>query len=64
MHHYFLTLINWGAPLRTIQRLKAKWDEALSNFAFNFNLRRYTKDWLDTLPAKVGRCRMNLSNPR
>ena len=42
MDHYFLTLINGGGPLCTIQCLKAKCDEALSNFAFNFNLRRYT----------------------
>ena len=44
MDHYFLTLINEGAPLCTIQRLKAKCDEALSNFAFNFKLRRYNKE--------------------
>ena len=25
------------------QRLKLKYDELLSNFAFNFNLRRYTQ---------------------
>jgi hypothetical protein len=43
MDHYFLSLINGGGPLCTIQRLKAKYHEALSNFGFNFNLRRYTK---------------------
>jgi hypothetical protein len=43
MYQYFLTLINGGAPLCTSQRLKAKCDEALSNFASNFNLRRYSK---------------------
>ena len=43
MEHYFLTLIYGGGPLCIVQRLKAKCDEALSNFAFNFNLRRYTK---------------------
>jgi hypothetical protein len=42
MDHYFITLINGGSPLRTIQRLKAKCDETLSDFAFNFNLRCYT----------------------
>jgi len=42
MHHFFLTLINGGGPLCTIQRLKAKCDAALSNFAFNFKLRRYS----------------------
>jgi hypothetical protein len=44
MDHYFLTLINGGDPLCTIQRLKAKCDEALSTFAFKFNSRRYIKD--------------------
>jgi hypothetical protein len=43
MEHYFLTLINGGGPLCTIQRLKAKCDEALSSLALKFNLRRYTK---------------------
>ena len=43
MDHYSLTLINGGGPLCTIQRLKAKCDESLSNLAFKFNLRRYTK---------------------
>jgi len=41
MDHYFLTLINGGGALCTIQRLKATCDEALSNLALNFNLRRY-----------------------
>jgi len=41
MDHYFLTLINGGGPLCNIQRLKAECDEALSSFAFKFNLRRY-----------------------
>jgi hypothetical protein len=42
--HYFLTLINGEGPLckYSIQRLKAECDAALSNFAFNLNLRRYT----------------------
>jgi len=38
---FLLTLIHGVGPLCTIQRLKAKCDETLSNFAFNFNLRRY-----------------------
>jgi len=42
MDHYFLTLINGGGPLCAIQRLKPKCCESLSNFAFNFILRRYT----------------------
>jgi len=42
MDHDFPTLINGGCPLCTIQSLKAKCDEALSNFAFKFNLRWYT----------------------
>jgi len=41
--HYFLTLINGGAPLCTGQRLKARCDEALSDFGFSFNLGRYAK---------------------
>jgi hypothetical protein len=44
MDHYFLTLINRGGPLCTIQRLKANCDGALSNFAFNFNPHRYVKE--------------------
>jgi len=42
MDHVFLTLINGGGPLCTVQRLKAQCGEALSNFGFKFNLRRYT----------------------
>ena len=41
MDHYFLTLINGGGPLCTIQRLKLKFDKRLSNFAFKLNLRLY-----------------------
>jgi hypothetical protein len=44
MDQNFPTLINGGGPLCTIQRFKAKCDEALSNFAFTFSLRRYNKD--------------------
>jgi hypothetical protein len=36
-----MTLVNRGAPLCTIQRSKLKFDELLSNLAFQFNLRRY-----------------------
>jgi len=43
MDQYSLPLINGRGPLCTIQHLKAKCDEALSNFAFSFNLRRHTK---------------------
>jgi hypothetical protein len=43
MDRHFLTLINWGVPLCTIKRLKLKVDKLLSNLAFKFNLRRYTK---------------------
>jgi hypothetical protein len=42
MDHDFLTLINGGGPLCTLQRLKANCDEPLSSFAFSFNLRRYS----------------------
>jgi hypothetical protein len=48
------------------QRLNPKYDEPFSNFAFNFNLRRYSKDEaLDQLTVdvtkyrKVWRCRLN-----
>ena len=55
MDHCFPTLINGGGPLCTIERLKAKYHEALSNFGFNFNLRRYTEGWmgLDIGPDSV-----------
>jgi hypothetical protein len=43
MDCYFLTLMNGGAPLCTVQRSKAKCDEALSNLAFSFKLCRYNK---------------------
>jgi len=38
--------------------LKLKCDEPLSNFAFNFKLRRYTKTLLPAVHSggKVGRC--------
>jgi hypothetical protein len=42
MGQYSLTLINGGAPLCTIQRLKARCEEALSSFALSFNWRRYS----------------------
>jgi hypothetical protein len=49
--------------------LKLEYNEPLSNFAFKFNLRRYTMDLLNELPAfntsalTVGRCRLTLSKP-
>jgi hypothetical protein len=46
MDHYFLTLINVGCPLCTIQRLKLNFDKLLSSLAFKFNLRRYIKGLL------------------
>ena len=38
------------------ERLKLIYDGPLSNFAFKFNLRRYTKSEVWT--TKVGRCRL------
>jgi len=54
------------------QRVKLKYDEPLSSFAFNFDLRRYTlaesetdvKRKKDLLYALVGWCSFTLSNPR
>jgi hypothetical protein len=47
--------------------LKLKRDEPLSNFAFKFNLRRYStlseSKHAELESAKVGRCRLTLSNP-
>jgi hypothetical protein len=55
MDHCFLTLIHGGCPLCAIQRLNAKRHEALSNFGFSFNLRRYTMGkWLRTLGNLTG----------
>jgi len=51
------------------KRYKLKYDGPLSNFAFKFNLRRYTVlrlvkwRWFDRL-GMVGRCRLTPSNPR
>jgi len=50
------------------KRLKQKHDEALSSFAFKFNLRRYTKGLTPEEEeekrrkdrAKVGQCRLTL----
>ena len=42
MDHYFLK--RWGRPPVHHSVLKAKCDEALSNSAFNFNLRRYNEE--------------------
>jgi hypothetical protein len=57
------------------KRLKVKYDQLLSNVAFNFNLRRYSvagiiaKTCVAPLDRartmiQVGRCRLTLSNPR
>ena len=43
----------------SFQRLKLKCGELLSIFAFNFNLRRYTKEVI----TKVGRCRLTVTKP-
>ena len=43
MDQDFLTLINWGGPLCIIQRLKVTCGVLLSNYAFKFNMRRFTK---------------------
>ena len=49
--------------------LKLKYGKLVSNFAFNFNLRRYIKALTQhpafdiKNPNKVGRCRLTLSNP-
>jgi len=61
------------------QRLKLQYDELLSNFAFNFNLRRYIKAASSLvkvvmrrrtffsstwlLSRKAGRCRLTVSKP-
>ena len=56
------------------KRLKLNCDAPLSNVAFNFELRRYTKAGLASavlagleagadVQALVGRCRLTLSNP-
>ena len=50
------------------KRSKLKYDEALLNFAFNFNMRRYILAEEGAAEEdkrhKVGRCRLTLSNPR
>jgi len=59
------------------QRLKLKCDEALTNFAFNFNLRRYCWAYATFeedcvargvtpdhgVAAEIGRCRLTVSKP-
>jgi len=54
------------------QRLKQNYDNLVSIFALNFNLRRYTKATAVTdakaaaataTAARVGRCKLTLSNP-
>jgi hypothetical protein len=39
------------------KRLKLKYDDLLSNFAFKFNLRRYNK-MEEVAACMVGRCRL------
>ena len=56
MVHYFLTLINGGGPICTIQRLKAECDEALSTSVFKINLSRYTMDALSRELVRLRRC--------
>jgi len=45
-----------------INLLELKYDKPLSNFAFKFNLRRYSKA-LMAANDEVGRCRLTLSYP-
>jgi len=46
------------------QRLKLDYDEPLSNFAFNFNLRRYHKYVKKLVKSiEVRRCRLPVSIP-
>ena len=64
-----------GFDRARFQRLKLKCDVTLSIFAFNFNLRRYTKEkalvvaearWslaMAGVNVKVGRCRLTASKP-
>jgi hypothetical protein len=58
--------INHNLKAPGTQRVKVKHDGPLSNFAFKFNLRRYTKAKAKNKDkdAKVGRCGLTLSNPR
>jgi hypothetical protein len=48
------------------KRLKLKYEKLLSLFAFNSNLRRYSKGDKATKAhaTKVGQCRLTLSNQR
>ena len=47
-----------------IKRLKLRYDELLSNFASNFNLRRYIPGSDQAFfTSKVGRCRVTVSKP-
>jgi hypothetical protein len=67
--------VNPVLKLRGTKRLKRKYDERLSNFGFDLNLRRYNAVCLEhgidpaMLVSKalaefvVGRCRLTLSNP-
>ena len=53
-------------PGTRTKRLKVKYDVLLSNFALNFNLRRYVLAAAAGMHhfIEVGRCRLTLSNPR
>jgi hypothetical protein len=53
-----------------VQRLKLRYDELVSNFAFNFNLRRYSMIGRPSLEnaevhavIEVERCRVAVSKP-
>ena len=66
-----LTLSNPVLKAPMVQRLKLKYDEPPSNFAFKFNLRRYTTVLSYNAGESggfkeivVGRCRFTLTNPR
>jgi hypothetical protein len=52
----WLTQSNRIRTCAWFQRLKVKCDEPLSNFAFNFNLRRYTLGAEDSFSIAAGRC--------
>jgi hypothetical protein len=51
MHNNFLTQINGRAPLCTIQHLKSICEKLLSSCDFSFDLRRYMKKAVITVPA-------------
>jgi len=51
MDHNFLPDVNRGTPLCTIQRLKLKFHNLLSNLVYKFNLRRYTMEMIEPFRA-------------